>query len=683
MSQIKAQVNPESNYKISTLASTLSIFLALTACSSDDAEINTDYSALNKTSVSEKPLIQPVNSAFEQYVKNGIRLRLVAPDYPVALASVAEDNSNVSISSFSTTNVHEIGVDEADRLKFDGEYLYTVAFAGYQDIDNDIPTDTSYAQQNSIQIYKTDPSVPEAEVVASIKGDNDNVIISDLFLRADENQLVSVSNTQFYIWDAFFADSDWLWNSGKTQIELYDVSVPESPITQWKIEIEGNLEGSRRVDNHLYLVTRYIPNIADINYSASTDEEKKANERLILNTPMSDLLPHYQTNNGAIRSLVSAEDCFVAEDTASTDGYADVVTLTAIDLDSQSVSSSVCLNVNVQGIYSSTSGFYIGGSSSEPWFDFSNLSAVHKFALNNGDIQYRASGAVPGYLGWSQPSFRMSEFNGDLRIVTTDFNGFTGSPTHQLNILREDGSSKLQTIASLPNETNPEPIGKEGEDIFAVRFSGDKAYVVTFQRIDPLYVIDLQNPEQPQIAGELEIPGFSRYLHELEEGWLLGIGKEVIDGSQQGVKVELYDVRDSSQPKVASSLIFGDSGTHSEALWDLRAISLLNVDDNNKRLALPINIRSTDDNGVSQWTESGLFGINIIKNGNAELGIEMSLASSGKLIAEEADSSVNQPQTYSLFSGIGRSVLLNESGNDALFYLHGNQVISTRWGVWE
>ena len=676
----QSTMNKGADYKMKfvPLVSTLSIVIALTACSNDEVEINTDYSSLNKSSVSDKPLIQPANIEFETYVKNGIRLRLVTPDYPIALASVSESDSATSNNNFSTTNVHEIGVDEADRLKFDGEYLYTVAYAGYQDIESP-SIDTANLENNRVQIYKTDSNQLSTELVASIEGENDDVSLNELFLRAQEHQLVTLSNTQFYTWDAIFVESDWQWNSGKTQVQLYDVAIPESPSEMWGIEIEGNLEGSRRVGNQLYLVTRYVPNIAEINYGATTDEEKEENERVILNTPISDLLPHYQTNNGAIRSLVSAEDCFVAEDASTTDGYADIITLTAINLDTQSISSSVCLNVNVQGIYSSTSGFYIGGSSSEPWRDFSNLTAVHKFELNEGQLQYKASAAVPGYLGWNDPSFRMSEFNNDLRIITTDFRGITGSPEHQLSILREDGSQRLQAIATLPNSSNPEPIGKEGEDIFAVRFSGSKAYIVTFQRVDPLYVVDLSNPEGPFIAGELEIPGFSRYLQELEDGWLLGIGKDVIDGLQQGVKVELYDVRDATQPKVVSSLIFGGRGSDSEALWDLRAISLLNIDENNSRIALPINIWNANEIGINQWLESGLFAIDIVRDDAGDL----SLHSNGHLIVEKTDSDVNQPQTYPFNSGIGRSVLLDSANNDAVYYLYGNQVLSSQWSVWE
>lgn len=658
--------------KFNPIMSALAVAIILTACNNDEIEINTDYSALNKSSISEKPLVSSNWSAFETYVKNGLRLRFVDSNSAIALATTSEGDGANSSSSFSTTNVHEIGVDEADRLKYDGEYLFTVEPAGYGSVAISVPQANTLI--NRIRVLKTDLNAITATEVAVIENDSEEVSITDIFLRPSENQLISIANTQFYNWNAVLIDSDWNWTSGKTQIQLYDITNPEAPDEQWKIEIEGNLEGSRRVGNQLYLVTRYIPDIAELNYSAETEEEKIANERLILNTPISDLLPHYQTNDGAIRSLVSAEDCFVAEDTIITDGYADLVTLTAINIDTRSVSSSVCLNANVQGIYTSTSGFYIGGTSSEPWLEFSNLTVVHKFALNNGDLEYRASATLPGYLGWNDPSFRMSEFNGDLRIVTSDFQDFFTDPEHHLNILREDGSNQLQVISSLPNATRPEAIGKPGEDIFAVRFSGDRAYIITFERIDPLYVLDLSNPVDPVIAGSLEIPGFSRYLQELEDGWLLGIGYQFEDARQQGLKVELYDVRDIADPKVASSLVYGGMGTGSEALWDLRAVSLLNIDENSKRLTLPIDIWEQDQSGFNRWLESGLFGININKNDAGELN----LFSNGKLITENSNSDVNPPQSYPFNSGLGRSVI---HGN-AVFYLNGNQIYTSQWDDW-
>ena len=559
----------------------------LQACDRDNDAVNTDYSQLKLSRVSAEPLTRTSRSDFERYLKNGIRARLLQSQYPVyatddtameASGNADADTGSSSAGGFTTTNVHEQGVDEADRMKYDGQYLYIVTnpYGGYGipepavDVDAAETTESRdsmpapYSSENGIRILRTDSTLASAEEVHVIESESSGMMFSELYLRVDADQLIALSNGGYYAWDASLEDSDWHWNNGKVELKSYDVSDPENPGRQSKLELEGSLHASRRIGDKLYIVTRYIPNIQYIDYGASTEKERQENERLINETPLSDLLPHYQSNDGAIKSLVSAEDCLVSEDLESNHGYADLVTLTAVDLDDLSVAASVCLNTNVNGIYSSTSGFYIGGTSIASWYDYSNLTTVHKFNLDDGNIDYRATAAIPGYLGWDDPSFRMDEVDNDLRIVTTDFVD-SGNPVHQLTILREEGDSrKLKVVSRLPDTARPEPIGKPGEDIYAVRFMDDRAYIVTFERIDPLYVINLANHESPEIAGELEIPGFSRYLHPVEEGWLLGIGQEVTGGQPLGIKIELYDVRDMNSPSVKNKIVLGGRGSYSE-----------------------------------------------------------------------------------------------------------------------
>lgn len=650
-----------------------SFLLLLWGCNHSDDEVNIDYSALKQSVVRDASLSEPTSNDFSTYVKNGIRLRLVRQNYPLDLAVASPAEGDSQTSNFSTTNVHEIGVDEADRLKYDGQYLYQVSSPRF---DNDVAITSNMegddgVNVNAIRIFKTNAADATAELVSEITNDSEDLKISDLFLRAETNQLVSIKNTGFVYWAASLIDVDWQWTSGKTQIQLYDIQTPENPSEQWKIEIEGNLEGSRRIDNMLYLVTRYVPNIADINYAASDDVEKISNEKLIINTPVSDLLPHFQTNDGAIRSLVDVDDCLVAEGTENVEGFADIITLSAIDLDTQQITASTCLNANVQGIYSSTSGFYIGGTNYQTWFDFSGFTALHKFKLDGTSIEYRASASLPGQLGWSEPSFRMSEYQNDLRVVTSSFNQLDGRPEHILSVLAEDGSNQLQTIARLPNDENPEPIGKPGENIFAVRFTEGRAYIVTFEQVDPLYVIDLSESESPFIAGALEIPGFSRYLHPLSDDWLLGIGNDVEQGLIQGVKVELYDIGDMTNPQIKNTVVLGERRSSTEATNDLRSISLLTLNAQQKRLAIPVNIWQIDEtSGNNQWKESGLFLFELNTDGENKMTLEYS----GKMIAE----SVNQDRSYPLNSGMGRSKL----HDNAVFYLHGNQIFSTLWGEW-
>lgn len=148
-----------------------------------------------------------------------------------------------------------------------------------------------------------------------------------------------------------------------------------------------------------------------------------------------------------------------------------------------------------------------------------NDTVFHKVSLDNG-IEYQATGKVQGIFGWSSSAqLKMSERDNYFMALTTQ-GLLADDPEHYLHVLKQQGR-QLVEVTTLPNDNEPSPIGKPGEDVYAVRFFDDKAYVVTFEQIDPLYVIDLLDVEAPFIRGELTIPGFSSYLHPMENGLLL------------------------------------------------------------------------------------------------------------------------------------------------------------------
>jgi hypothetical protein len=249
---------------------------------------------------------------------------------------------------------------------------------------------------------------------------------------------------------------------------------------------------------------------------------------------------------------------------------------------------------------------------------------------------------------------------------------------HRLTVLRESAdSSRLQQIAQIPNSSQPAPLGKPGEDIFAVRFLGDRAYVVTFRVIDPLYVIDLSRPEQPQIAGELELPGFSTLLQPIGEGLLLGIGQHVpaaAGGLTQGVKVALFDVSDISTPLELGSEVIGKRGSSSPALSDHHALTLL-ATEGLFRAAIPVvrhaepatqGVDITDPAYWYGWSDSGLYEFAIDPSSGA-------LQLEGSLIVEQQTPDQPWPQYDSYRS---RSVL----HDDAVFFISGSRVWTHHWG---
>jgi len=168
-------------------------------------------------------------------------------------------------------------------------------------------------------------------------------------------------------------------------------------------------------------------------------------------------------------------------------------------------------------------------------------------------------------------------------------------------VLKEQGGA-LATVGELPNAQRPEPLGKAGEQLYASRFIGARGYLVTYRLTDPLYVLDLANPVDPKVAGQLQVAGYSDYLFPLGETLLLGVGKDAVsDGSAgddtrfawyQGVKVSLIDVSDPAQPKETARQVIGKRGTSATVLSDHHGIAIQMVG-GTARIGLPVSVHET------------------------------------------------------------------------------------------
>ncbi|MEE9323202.1 MAG: beta-propeller domain-containing protein, partial [Candidatus Aenigmarchaeota archaeon] len=213
-------------------------------------------------------------------------------------------------------------------------------------------------------------------------------------------------------------------------------------------------------------------------------------------------------------------------------------------------------------------------------------SSVHRILISNGEIEYKAGGSVPGNV---LNQFSMDEHNGYFRIATTTsgwVGGMRGKTLNHVYILGMD----MNIAGSLENLA-------EDESIYSVRFMGDRGYMVTFRRVDPLFVIDLSDPASPAVLGKLKIPGYSDYLHPYDDSHLIGVGMETeeIEGGRvitTGVKLSLFDVTDVGNPKEISKYVIGGKGSHSYALQDHKAF-LFNK--NKELLVIPAR--------VSDWSE--------------------------------------------------------------------------------
>ncbi|HYG68986.1 MAG TPA: beta-propeller domain-containing protein, partial [Anaeromyxobacteraceae bacterium] len=249
-------------------------------------------------------------------------------------------------------------------------------------------------------------------------------------------------------------------------------------------------------------------------------------------------------------------------------------------------------------LYVATPQRWFGG----PWF-FADPGAseeattVHAFALRSGAAsEYLGSGAVKGRV---LNSFALDEHDGDLRVATT--RGWAGQDlSNAVTVLRHDGIA-LQPIGAVEGIA-------PGEDIRAVRFDGDRGFVVTFEKTDPLFVLDLSDPEWPRVTGELVVPGFSTYLHLVDPAHLLTIGFDADDEGSfswfQGLRLQVFDVADPAHPALDHAEVIGARGTSSEAATDHLAFTWFAP---KRLLGVPIVVC---EGGVG-----GLYGTEVTFNG--------------------------------------------------------------------
>jgi len=487
-------------------------------------------------------------------------------------SGAAEDGSlgGEAPPSYSTTNVQVAGVDEPDIVKTDGTYLYVVA-------------------NQTIYIIKAYP-VFDATILAQIR--ITNVSISNIFIRDDH--LVVFGNTGGFYGYPLLEDGVkeeigrlgmWWGGIQQTVIRVYDLGERTNPTLAKEIKIDGGYFDARLIDEYVYVVaTEYTYHIF-----YAVDEK---------NYTLS--IPQICIDN--ISENISANDIYYVDVPELSDTMTHVISL---NLDTNDVVQKSFLLGSSQTMYVSKHSIFLA-SVHYPYYplllggdDTSStntevITILHKISIDTGDVAYIAQGKVPGYI---LNQFSMDEFNGFFRIATTSGNNWMEGSQTQNNIYILDENlkqvSKIENIAP-------------GESIYAARFLGNRAYLVTFVQVDPLFTLDLSDPYNPQILGELKIPGYSNYLHPYDEDHIIGIGKEVDSTSFtfaaiQGLKIALFDVSDFEHPKEVAKVVIGDRGTDSPALYDHKAFLF---DREKELLVIPVSLYEITQEVKDRYVES-------------------------------------------------------------------------------
>src|SRR3989441_4302791 len=452
---------------------------------------------------------------------------------PLALATrysaVSTDSAPANaVPTHSETNNQVAGVDELDTVKSDGQYIYTVT-------------------NNTVAIVDAYP-VNNAQLVSRISVGNQS--IDGIFVSGRRLSIVTEAPRNFYYGYAscggplIFAPSSqagmvpqcmgcynrWVPPEQNTSVIVYDLTNHSSPTLQTTVTVNGTFVGARRIGDMVYLVSS-----GPARYN--------------------DTLPAMVLNGQRIE--VPVTQIYHSDVGDKAFSYTTVVALNMKQDNASPKVQSYLLGTS-STIYVSSTNIFL----TQPVWDGSGETAIHRISITDSTINYEASGIVPGHV---LNQFSMDEDNGHFRVVTSSnswSNGMTNLYVLELSMMiigRLDGISP-------------------GETFHAARFMGDRAYLVTFKRMDPLFVLDLKDPANPTMLGQLNVTGVSDYLQPYDSSHMIGIGKSAEDVAWEnaarffGLKISLFDVTDPHRPTDLSDFTIGERGTSSPALTDAKAV---------------------------------------------------------------------------------------------------------------
>ncbi|MBT4327156.1 MAG: copper amine oxidase [Candidatus Nitrosopelagicus sp.] len=523
--------------------------------------------------------------------------------------------------SYSTTNVQVKNVDEPDYLKNDDKYVYIVS-------------------KNTLSIIDAYPA-EDAKVILKIALDIESQYIQNMFLN--EDRLVIFYNGQSE--EETISEFDFIPRrsyDSVTHALIVDVSDKENPTILKDYSIDGHYSNARMIGDYAYFVTSNYVNhqfprlpvimedsvrimTPDAFYFDNAENFSNFNTLTAIDI-FGDTINSESFLMGHTGSFYVSEDNFYLtyqkimpsgfyENSAQDRFFEVILPLLPNDIQEQikSISNNSSLNPSIQWMEISElmqeSYNKMDKVTKEKLFEKikdalneydtksqedTRKTVIHKISIDEEKIEYVAKGEVPGRL---LNQFSMDQSGDRFRVATT-----TEIYTQYEGTIRSNAVYVLDEQLNIVGEL--EDIAPE-ESIFSARFMGDRLYLVTFQQIDPFFVIDLSS-DTPKILGELKIPGFSNYLHPYDEEHVIGVGRDTkeIENNrvkQLGVKIALFNVADVSNPKVLDDHVIGDGSTQSEALYNHKAFFF---DKSRNVLSIPI---SADVDSLEIKSNSKMF----------------------------------------------------------------------------
>ncbi len=588
----------------------------------------------------------------------GVLLKETGNAVPSAEAGgVSEEaqSSDASTGDYSTTNVQVAGVDEADIVKTDGQYIYVV-------------------KSGKVGVVKATP-VATMEEIGNIEIPDKNFTPRDMYVDGD--RLVVLGTTydgQIYNYykseekveesssegeqskmsaeDARIAIYPPYFGQPTSKVYVFDISDKTNLKVHHEVETEGDIVSSRKIGDTVYTVT----NKYGLRYGGPI-------------VPLAeDVMPVvYDSVGGEVRA---AADC--SSVLYHPGDYANnYMIVTAVPVKEKAEAKSRVIVGSGQNVYASTENLYVAETSDSWWWlergdstdsTYEQKTVVNKFSLDGMDIDYKGYGEVDGHI---LNQFSMDEHKGNFRIATTTGSIWDQETKSTSNVYVLD--EKMKQIGALEGLA-------PGEQIYSSRFMGDRAYMVTFKKIDPLFVIDLENPEKPEVLGELKIPGYSDYLHPYDENHIIGFGKDAVEAGfdeeqmrdldfawYQGMKVAMFDVTDVKNPKELHKATIGDRGTSSPLLYDHKALMFAPEKGKNGKtlMAFPVELYEIAEDKKVEELSAQTYGEFVGQYAYVyDVSVEDGFELRNRLSQQEGD--VKGYENYDYFKSINRILYIGD-----------------------
>ncbi len=478
--------------------------------------------------------------------QNNRYLEAAAVEVPAADSAMAEKLEE-STAEYGTTNIQTQGVEEADVVKNDGRYLYQKIYQ-----------EENHVMTQAIQIVDTLDGLEEVKRIEGFDNIQEFYVWEDILVTIENKYLEAVQNEAYAkkeIPVSVCGFDHYAYEQRQYhEISFYNIKDRSRPVKIKTFTLKGSYDSSRISEGYFYGFSKYY---------AAPGEGKSDYEAYVPSVDGIQLKP---------------EQILLPEENEG-NSY---LLFTSIDLNHPvKFTDTTAVVTDSDMYYVSSKNIYIADSLGFEKMQGkqTNRISLLRIAYEKGKFYLQAEGEVPGNL---ESSFSMDEYEGNLRLVTTVneywFEEIRDDMTGEIignDIINEKQSNALYVL-----DADLKIIGKienlaEEERIYSARFLGGTGYFVTFRQMDPLFAVDLKDPESPRILSELKISGFSEYLHFYGEERLLGIGMEAEEetGRTNGMKLSMFDISNPADVQEITKLHL-NSYDHSEALYNHRAVMI-------------------------------------------------------------------------------------------------------------